>query len=122
MRKTSIRRSKNTITLVTFENRRVQEINARQLTQLLAEGRIGRVVNKRNGCPVRAFLHRADGMARDVAGTKYSFQQHLTNGHRPWRLRALGSNPHLSEHCLAPTSMQPDFLRVVQGCLTGNHV
>jgi len=84
-------------------------------------GRISRIVRKRKGEPVRAFLHRMPGEAkqstlRDYMGTKYSFVQHLVDGHRCYRLRSLGDNPH-ADRDLAPEQVRPVFMRVLLDCL-----
>lgn len=96
-------------------------IDARRLQRLVELNRISRVVHKRNGQPVRAFLLRMNGEARpstlrDYVGTKYSFQQRLADGHRCYRLRSLGDNPR-DERNLAPEAVRPIFLRVLQDCL-----
>lgn len=96
-------------------------IDSRRLDRLVAMGRISRIVRKRKGQPVRAFLHGMPGepkpsMLRDYTGTKYSFVQHLVDGHRCYRLRGLGDNPH-AERDLAPNAVRPIFVRVLLDCL-----
>ena len=110
------------IALVTCDNALVQRIDGRKLERLQALGRIDRVVRTAKGKPVRAFLHRADdegkpSTLRDYAGTKYTFRQSLGDGHRCYRLRALGDNPHSSEYNLAPENVRPIFLRVLLECM-----
>ena len=53
----------------------------------------------------------------DYKGTKYSFRQHLDNGQRCYRLRALGDNRNDEDCFLAPDEVRPIFLRVVLDCL-----
>ncbi|MBI4890937.1 MAG: hypothetical protein HY821_09965 [Acidobacteria bacterium] len=59
-----------------------------------------RIVRQRPGHPPPARL-------TDYIGTRYSFREHLENGHICWRLRRLGR-----EH-----ELRPIFLQVVTGCL-----
>jgi len=67
-------------------------------------------------------LHRRDDdpkptSPRDYVGTRYAFRQSLKDGHRCYRLRALGDKPNSDERNLAPESVRPIFLRVVLGCI-----
>ena len=96
-------------------------IDGRRLQRLVQLGRVSRVVRRRDGQPVRAFLHRMPGepkpsTLRDYMGTKYSFQQHLVDGHRCYRLRSLGDDLR-AERSLAPEAVRPIFLRVLLDCL-----
>lgn len=110
------------IGLYTFDGEWLQMIDATRLNRLVDMGRIARVVRRRKGQPVRASLLRMPGdmkpsSLRDYMGTKYSFQQHLAEGNRCFRLRSLGDNPH-AEVELAPVGVRSIFLRVVTDCLT----
>jgi hypothetical protein len=110
------------IALVTCDNAFVQHIDASRLERLQALGRIDRVVRSSKGRPVCAFLHRTvddpkPTSPRDYLGAKYSFRQNLGDGHRCYRLRALGNNPHASEYNLAPAEVRPIFMRVLLECM-----
>ena len=52
---------------------------------------------------------------RDYLGKRYSFQQHLNDGQRPWKLRPLQGGR--SETDLAPEELRPIFIRVLLDCL-----
>ena len=100
----------------------LQWMDAKRLRRLMQCGRVARVVKNRAGHIKRATLHRMPGepkpsTLRDYTGTKYSFHQHLKDGHRCYRLRALGDNPR-AERDLAPEEVRPIFLRVVTDCLS----
>ena len=100
----------------------VQWMDEKRLRRLMECGRVARVVKNRAGRIKRATLHLMPGESkpstlRDYVGTKYSFVQHLKDGHRCHRLRALGDNPNQDEHDLAPEEVRPVFLRVLLGCI-----
>jgi hypothetical protein len=110
------------IALYTCDGEWLQMIDATRLSRLVGLGRIASVVRRRKGQPVRASLLRMPGdtkpsSLRDYTGTKYSFQQHLNEGNRCFRLRSLGDDPH-NEVELAPVGVRAIFLRVVTDCLT----
>jgi len=99
----------------------LQWMDEKRLRRLIQCGRVARVVKNRAGWIKRATLHRMPGEAkpsniRDYLGTTYSFQQRLGDGHRCYRLRALGDNPR-SERDLAPEEVRAIFLRVLLECL-----
>jgi hypothetical protein len=56
-------------------------------------------------------------LVSDYQGTKYSFRKHLGDGHRCYRLRALGDNRNDEDYYLAPDEARPIFLRVLLDCL-----
>jgi hypothetical protein len=65
------------------------------------KGHVSRcVLRQRPGDPPPAQL-------TDYIGTRYSFREHLENGHICWRLRRLGRGQEL----------RPIFLQVVTDCL-----
>jgi hypothetical protein len=98
----------------------LQWIDAKRLARLIASGSVARVHKRRSGRVSRVCLHQRPGEAppsflTDYVGTKYSFRQHLGDGHYCFRLRALGDNPR-EERDLAPEEVRPIFLRVVLDC------
>lgn len=98
----------------------LQWIDRTRLTRLEGLGRVARVIRGRTGRVKRVWLHRMPGEPRpsslsDYEGTKYSFRQHLKDGHRCYRLRSLGDRG--DDHNLAPAEVRPIFLRVLMGCL-----
>jgi hypothetical protein len=100
----------------------VQWIDQKRLDRLIATGRVARVIRKRNGKTTRVTLHLRPGESRpsflsDYVGTKYSFRQHLDDGHYCFRLRALGDNRNDDDHNLAPDEVRPIFLRVLLDCI-----
>jgi hypothetical protein len=110
------------IAVYNYDGELVQWMDEKRLQRLIDCGRVARVVKNRVGRIKRATLHRmADepkpSTLRDYMGTKYSFREHLVNGHRCYRLRGLGDNPR-AEHDLAPEEVRPIFLRVVTDCLS----
>ena len=53
----------------------------------------------------------------DYDGTRYSFRQHLADGHQCHRLAALGDNRNDEDYYLAPDEARPIFLAVLLDCL-----
>ena len=112
--------SARTIPLYSYEGVLVQFITPERLKRLEGLGRVRAVVRRRTGQIARVILHRLPGDPRpcrveDYVGTPYSFRQHLSDGHKCYRLRSLGDKP--SETDLAPSEVRPIFLRVVLDCL-----
>ena len=100
----------------------VQWIDAKRAARLIASGSVARAIRRRHPDRiVRVTLRQRPGESRpsllsDYVGTKYSFRQHLNDGHSCFRLRSLGDNPR--EECdLAPDEVRPIFTRVVRDCL-----
>lgn len=109
------------IALYSCDGAPLQMIDTTRLDRLMAMGRIRHTVYRRTGQPVRAFLLRMPGdpkptLLRYYLGTKYSWQQHLNDGNRCFRLRSLGDKP-FAEVDLAPPEVRSIFLRVVTDCL-----
>jgi len=100
----------------------VQWIDEKRLARLVASGNVARVHKRRSGRISRVNLCQRPGESRpsfltDYSGTKYSFRQHLKDGHYCFRLRPLGDDPR-EERDLAPDEVRPIFMRVVLDCLT----
>jgi hypothetical protein len=109
-----------TIPLYSFDGALVQCITPERLKRLEGLGRVRAVVRRRSGQIARVMLHRLPGdpqpsRPEDYIGTRYSFRQQFSDGHRCWRLRALGDKP--SETQLAPEEVRPIFLRVLLECV-----
>jgi hypothetical protein len=100
----------------------VQWIDAKRAARLIASDSVARVARRRHPERiVRVTLRQRPGESRpsfltDYCGTKYSFRQHLKDGHYCFRLRPLGDDPR-EERDLAPDEVRPIFLRVVQDCM-----
>ena len=74
----------------------LQWIDQKRFLRLVDVGRVARVVKTRTGRVRRITLVQMPGewkpsLFSDYKGTKYSFRQHLDDGRRFYRLRALGS-------------------------------
>ncbi len=52
---------------------------------------------------------------RDYVGQAYSHRQHLSDGHKTWKLKPLQGGR--SETNLAPEDLRPIFMRVVMDCV-----
>jgi hypothetical protein len=70
------------------------------------------IVRHKKGHVSRCILRQRPGdpppaRLTDYIGTRYSFREHLENGHICWRLRRLGRDHEL----------RPIFLQVVTDCL-----
>ena len=107
-----------------FSGRRtLQWIDPKRCQRLVDYGRVARVVKTRLGRVRRVTLLRMAGewkpsFLSDYDGTRYSFQQHLSDGHRCHRLAALGDNRNDEEYYLAPDEARPIFLAVLLDCLS----
>ena len=101
----------------------VQWIDAKRAERLIASDSVARVARRRYPDRiVRVTLRQRPGESRpsllsDYCGTRYSFKQHLDDGHYCFRLRSLGDDPR-EERDLAPEEVRASFLRVVLDCLT----
>lgn len=77
----------------------------------LLEARLVTAVYGRKGHLRAIFARQGDGSSavgdKVYLGTRYSFREHLDNGHLCWKLRRLGSGNEL----------RPVFLAVVTECL-----
>ena len=83
---------------------RIDVISHRELERLESAGRIARIVRKRDGSPVRAYLHPRDGTeaagcGSALGGQRYVFLQRLTNC-RVWSFRSLGRGCELRPYFL----------------------
>ncbi len=112
------------IAVYSYDGELVQWMDEKRLQRLVDCGRVSRIVRNRLGRIKRATLHRMAGEPRpsslqDYLGTKYSFRQALSEGHRCYRLRGLGDNPR-AERDLAPDVVRPIFLRVLLDCLAAS--
>ena len=110
-----------TIPLYDYDGSLAYWIDQKQLQRLQDLGLISRVVKRSKNRAARAILHRMPGEARSITlrddvGTKYCFRQYLADGHRCYRLRALGDNQR-EERDLAPAEVRPIFLTVVWECM-----
>ena len=90
-----------------------------RFARLQAAGMVARVVRRRKGSIVRAILFTRPGEPKplspnSVAGTAYSFKEHLEHG-RPWELRHLGGGREGKTY--APPELRAVFLQVVADCL-----
>jgi hypothetical protein len=90
-----------------------------RLVRLQSAGLLARVVRSRKGQIKRAILFLGPGApkpisASSVAGTKYSFKEHLT--HRPaWELKHLGGCRNGKNY--PPPETRHVFLQVIADCL-----
>jgi len=101
----------------------LQWVDEKRFRRLAEYGRVAHVTKTRTGRIKRVTLHHVAGEAKasllsDYNGTNYCFRQHLDDGHRCFRLRALGDNRNDDEHYLAPEEVRPIFMRVVLDCMT----
>lgn len=72
-----------------------------------------RIVRHRKGHVSRCIMHKRPGdpepvKPSDYLGTRYSFREHLDNGHLCWRLKRLGRGKELRPIFLAVVA---DFLQ-----------
>jgi hypothetical protein len=110
------------IALYSYDGALLQWIDQARLQRLVGLDRVARVVRTRVGRVKRATLRPMPGewkpsLLSDYNGTKYSFRQHLGDGHRCFRLRALGDNHNDEDYYLAPPEARPIFLRVLLDCM-----
>lgn len=99
------------VQLYAADGRRVDIISRHDIERLDAAGRLSRIVRRRDGTPVRAYLYPRDGLECPVRptaymGQRYSFSECLSTG-RVWTLRRLGRGNEL----------RPIFLAVMTSCI-----
>lgn len=100
----------------------LQWVDQKRCQRLVDGGRVARVVKTRLGRVRRVTLFRMAGewkpsFLSDYDGTRYSFRQHLADGHQCHRLAALGDNRNDEDYYLAPDEARPIFLAVLLDCL-----
>jgi hypothetical protein len=100
------------IPLYSSEGELCDRIGLKRLDRL-ARLDLVKVVRSRNGKPRRAILLRRPGDPKpcrltDYVGTRYSYLEHLDNGHLAWGLKSLGKGDDL----------RTIFLQVVLDCAT----
>lgn len=110
------------IAVYSFDGALLQWVDQKRCQRLVDAGRVARVVKTSAGRVRRVTLHLMSGESppsflSDYKGTKYSFLQHLDDGHRCQRLRSLGDRRGDPEYNLAPKAARPIFLQVVLDCL-----
>jgi hypothetical protein len=110
------------IAVYSYDGDLLQWIDLKRFHRLADLDRLARVVKARTGRIKRVTLRPMPGewkpsLVSDYQGTKYSFPQHLSDGHRCYRLRALGDNRNDEDYYLAPAEARPVFLRVLLDCL-----
>lgn len=108
------------IPFYSYDGSYLDHISPKRAQRLEDLGR-AKVVRHKKGHVNRVILLRGKGDAhvtalRDYQGQAYSFEQPLTDGHRPWRLRPLQGGD--SDTCLAPECVRPIFMRVLLDCLS----
>lgn len=90
---------------------------SRDAAQRLLQAGFVTAVYGRKGHLKAIFMRQEDGsnpVEADVrVGTRYSYQQHLDNGFRCWKLKKLDRRDEDGE----PFSTRAVFLQVVQDCL-----
>lgn len=111
------------IAVYNHDGQLVQWIELKRCQRLIDGGRVARIVKTRLGRIRRVTLLRMAGewppsFLTDYDGTRYSFRQHLADGHRCHRLAALGDNRNDEDYYLAPDVVRPVFLAVLLDCLS----
>ena len=112
--------SARTVPLYSYDGTLLDHVGEQRAGRLEHLGR-AKVVRHSKGHINRVILlRRRDETAStpaltDYLGKKYSFRQPLNDGHRCWRLKALGRP---SEINLAPVELRPIFMRVLLECLS----
>lgn len=101
----------NGIPLYSFDGGLLDWISEPRMERLDRLGLI-KIVRHKKGHVARCIMHRRPGDPKlvrleDYLGTRYSFKEHLDNGHLCWRLRRLGRGNEL----------RPIFLAVVSECM-----
>lgn len=101
----------NGIPLYSFDGGLLDWISESRMKRLDRLGLIN-IIRHKKGHVARCILHRRPGDPKpvrleDYLGTRYSFKEHLDNGHLCWRLRRLGRRDEL----------RPIFLTVVNECM-----
>jgi hypothetical protein len=119
----SPRTSQRLIPLYASDGALSEHVDERRLARLESLGLLARVVRHRKGTINRAYMIRREGELPPLPltaymGTKYSFLQHLNDGHSVYKLRPLGARND-DEHNLAPEIVRPIFLRVLLDCMAG---
>ena len=109
------------IPLFSYDGAICDWIDEPRLKRLESLGLVHLVVRHRKGRIARVILVKREGERGPLpltayTGTKYSFRQHLGDGHMTYRLRSLGDR-NADEHNLAPESVRPIFLAVVLECM-----
>jgi hypothetical protein len=99
------------IDLYDCSGRRLDRISDRALSRLQADGQIARIVRRRDGRPMRAYMtarskSELPGRMSAFVGQRYSYLEALENC-RVWALRRLGRGDEL----------RPIFLSVLHSCL-----
>ena len=103
--------SRREFPLYTFDGALIAWISQARINRLEKLG-LARVLRHKKGTINRVVMHQRAGeprptALRDYLGTRYSFREHLEDGHVAWELRRLGKGDEL----------RPIFLRVVTECL-----
>ena len=101
----------NEIPLYTADGELCDWISEKRMARLDRLGLI-KIIRHKKGRVARCILHQRPGGPKlvrltDYLGTRYSFREHLDNGHLCWRLRRLGRGDEL----------RPIFFAVVTGCM-----
>jgi hypothetical protein len=109
------------IPFYSYDGSYIDHITIRRAERLEEMGR-AKIVRHRKGHVNRAVLLRGKDephttALRDYQGQAYSFEQPLSDGHRPWKLRPLQGGR--SDVNLAPASLRPIFIRVLLDCVAG---
>ena len=99
------------IPLYSYDGALIAWITEQRMNRLERMG-LARVVRHKKGTINRVVMHYRPGDPKpteltDYLGTRYSFREHLDDGHVCWNLRRLGKGAEL----------RPIFLRVVLDCL-----
>ena len=99
------------IPLYSYDGALIAWITQQRMNRLEALG-LARVVRHKKGTINRAVMHHRAGDPKptrlaEYLGTRYSFREHLDDGHICWRLRRLGKSDEL----------RPIFLQVVTDCV-----
>ncbi len=108
------------IPLYRYDGALIDWISPKQAERLFNVGR-AKLVRHNKGAINRVVLHRMPGETApmriaDYLGKRYSYRQHLNDGHRCWRLKPLGDDR--SETNLAPEELRPLFLGVLRSCMS----
>lgn len=112
----SSQKPKREIPLYRYDDSLIEYTNAARIERLERCGRLSRVVRHKKGTINRAVMRPREGEPkptelRDHVGQRYSFREHLDDGHRPWKLKRLGEGDEL----------RPIFLRVLTDCLASGN-
>ena len=107
------------IPFYSYDGAYLDHITVKRAARLENSG-VAKVVRHKKGHINRVILLRGKDDPRpttpcDYLGKRYSFQQLLQDGQRPWKLRPLQGGR--SETDLAPEELRPIFIRVLLDCL-----